>query len=508
MTGAYAYTALHQERENVLIQQTDYVFKTKPWEHQAEAFGLSRDEEFFALFMEQRTGKTKVIVDTAAWLYAKGEIDCLFILAPNGVHRLWVSDEIPTHMPEHIQTAMFLWTNGRLNTQKGQKLFGERLRSTKLAIFAFNIEAMSTEKGKEAARAILNTRRCLFVIDESTTIKTPGSKRTRTLIGRGKARGLGEHAAYRRILTGTPSPQGPFDLYSQMKFLDKDFWADMGSFHGFKHHFGVFDRGFNSRTGQAYDELVEYKNIEELNARIAAHSFRVLRDDCFDTPDQIFQKKVFELAPDQRKVYNELRDELIIEIDDGEIITAELAIVRLMRLQQVASNFIPREDGTLIQISEKNPRLEAMAELIEEDRQHQNIIWCRFNEEADQLCDLADRMGIKHARYDGQVTEKQRAKNKKQFQDGTARLFIGKAQVGGRGLELAMARNTFYYSNSFDLEHRLQSQDRTQSKQQKHSVGVTDLIALETGDEKIVETLRSKRSVAAMITGDTLKDWI
>lgn len=505
---AFAYTAPTTERKNAMIQKTDYVFKTPPWEHQAEAFALSRDEDFFALFMEQRTGKSKVLIDTAAWRYGKGDIDAVLIGAPNGVHRLWLTDEIPLHMPDHVPVQRFLWTAGCTKTKKGKEKFAKVIRTRRLLVFAFNIDSLRTDAGKQAIRTLLDSRKCMFIIDESTDIKSPSSARTRTLIGYRGALGFAEMAPVRRIATGTPSPQGPFDLYSQFKFLDKDFWADLGSFRGFKHYFGVFDKGYNGRTGREYDELVEYKNIEELNQRISKFSYRVLRKDCFDLPPQVFAKKPFDLSVEQRRMYETLKEEFILELDGGEEITADMAIVRLTRLQQIASNFLPSETGELVRLSEKDNRLEALAELLEQERTVQSIIWYRFQENGRQITELAERMGMSCVRYDGTVKEVQREKNKKRFMAGEAQLFIGNPSVGGRGLDLWMAHNSVYYTNSFNLEHRLQSQDRTENKKRAHSVGVHDLIALDTVDERIVQALRAKQDIASMIVGDQLREWL
>jgi hypothetical protein len=481
-------------------------FRMPPYAKQQEVLDLSKDAEFFALFMEQRTGKSKVTIDTACYLYAKDEIDCVVIMAPNGVHRLWLEEQCPEHVWDSTPHETLLWQSGKMDTKRARKMCLDASNFKGLLFFSINIDALRTDKGRKCTEWLLRKRRCLALVDESTIIKTPGSKRTQVAIGRGKSHGLAGLADYRRILTGTPWPNKPFDIYAQMRFLQREYWDEYGSFDGFKKYFGVWEKGW-LKNGRSFPELVEYRNLPELKARVDAHSIRVLRDECFDLPPQVYQKLPFELTAAQRKLYDQMRDEFIIEINGGEV-TAAMAIVRMTRLQQISSNFIPDEHGTLHQISETNPRVEALLGSLEAERDYQNIIWHRFQEDGNVIEAALKKAGRRVARYDGTVSEADRAINKRRFMDGDADDFVGNPAVGARGLELYMGRNTFYYTNSFDLEHRLQSEDRTQSSHQKHSVGVIDLIASGTRDMDIVAALRAKKSIANMLTGDNLKDWI
>lgn len=482
-------------------------FKTIPYAHQIDALRVSASAPAFALFMEQRTGKTKVVIDTQAALYDAREVDALFIVAPNGVHRLWVEDEIPAHLLDDIERDVFLWRAGCLNSARGRDALVATTKSNKMAILAMNIDALRTDKGKAAAKWFLEKRRCLLAVDESTIIKTPGAKRTQVLLGRGKANGIAALAPYRRILTGTPVTQGPFDLFAQMKFLDENFWEDYGNFEGFKRYFGVWEKGYNRAAGREYNELVEYRNLPELKARVDTISYRITRDECFDLPPQVFQKHPFELTQEQRHLYDTLRDELLIEWGDGQETSAAIAIVKMIRLQQITSGFVPDDEGNMRHL-EKNPRVDALLEVLEQEAQHQNIIWYRFQQDGHNIEAALKKLGRTYAKYDGTVSEEQRSVNKKMFTDGTVQDFIGNPAVGARGLELYMARNIIYFNNSYDLEHRLQSQDRTQSKLQKHKTGVIDLTATGTGDAAVADALRNKKSIADMLTGDRIRDWI
>ena len=160
----------------------NYKFKTKPYAHQLKALEMSHNKEVFAYFMEMGTGKSKVLLDNVAMLFDKGKIDSVLIVAPKGVYKNWYDSEIPEHLAEHIDRNVVLWKS--LITKEQQLKYDSLFKHdfTKLHIFIMNVEALSTKKGLEAARQFLNVKKVLFAVDESTTIKNPGAKRTKNIL--------------------------------------------------------------------------------------------------------------------------------------------------------------------------------------------------------------------------------------------------------------------------------------------------------------------------------------
>ncbi len=498
-----------------MITPVDYKFGTEPFAHQLIAFERSRNMEYFALLMEQGTGKTKVIIDTAAWLYGKGMIDTLMVFAPNGVHRNWVTDEIPIHMPDYVDWEAHIWRAGDFERTLTHTFMAKLLRKKPeegLVVFAINIESVLTKGGKKVIEAFLKGRRVLAVVDESTIIKTPGAKRTKAMIGVGKSRGLAGLAKYRRILDGTPITQGPFDLYAPFNFLDPEI-IGFTSFWSFKHQYGEFEKQMNWQVGKEYETLVEYRNLDELQRAIAPFSFAITKDECLDLPPKVYQKRYFELNKDQRKIYNSLRDEFIADLDSGERITAALAMTRLMRLQQISSNYIGTDDGEK-QITPTNPRLKELIAVITNSKK--TIVWCRFIHDVDDVMLALREEGYEAVRYDGKVKQKDRADAIARFQgyepDKTpidkslqAAVFVGSPDAAGRGLTLHAANLVVYYSNSFKAGARMQSEDRAHRAGLKHSVTYVDLIAEDTIDEHIVEVLRTKRKLAEEVVGEKFR---
>ena len=189
----------------------DYQFKTKPFKHQLTTLNIAADKKNYAFFMEMGTGKSKVLIDNIAILYLKKKINAALIIAPKGVYRNWMNQELPKHMPDNIDCNIVCWTPTP-NKQQKEQLEGLKVFTEKLNIFLMNVEALSTIKGYEAAFNFVKNHRTLVAVDESTTIKSPTASRTKSAIK------LGINAAYRRILTGSPVTKSPLDLYSMSIF--------------------------------------------------------------------------------------------------------------------------------------------------------------------------------------------------------------------------------------------------------------------------------------------------
>lgn len=485
----------------------DYKPKTTPFEHQRRHLEERWSQPSWGLLWEQGTGKTKPIIDTACALFEAGRIDALVVVAPNGVHRNWINDEIPAHMPDRVQrrTLCFYWQTQRSKTISHKQAAEQALRHDGLLVFAISYDGFMTEAGKKFAWRVLSRRRCLYTLDEAHSIKTPRAKRTKSIVASGK------YAPYRRIATGTPISIGPFDIYSQVKFLDEGFWSrnGLGSYAAFKQHFGVWRTREQARMEHGYDPgydlLLDYRNLDELRELLARISDRVTKDEVLDLPPKLYSKRYFDMTPEQRRAYEQLRTEFILELESGAEIDGSLAIVRLLRLQQIACGYAQTStEEPVHRIGDKNPRLDAALELLE-PLGHKAIIWCRFRHDIDQLMDA---LGKRAVRYDGSVSDDEAERGKNEFQRGDAQWFVGNAAKGGSGLTLTAARTVLYYSNSFNLVHRLQSEDRPHRIGQEHSVNIIDLIANDTVDMHIVKALRGHLDVASKITGDQLREWI
>ena len=476
----------------------NYKFKTKPYAHQLVALEKSVEEKEYGYFMEMGTGKSKVLVDNMAMLYDKGKINGALIIAPKGVYNNWYSSEIPTHLASHIKPKMVLWT---ASTSKAKEKEYQTLFETgfDLHVLIMNVEAFSTKKGEEFAYKFLKSHKTLMVVDESTTIKTPTSKRTKAILK------LSKNAEYRRILTGSPVTKSPLDLYSQCAFLNENL-LDHASYYSFRNRYAhMVERNFGGRRVQI---VGNYQRLDELEDILKKFSYRVLKEDCLDLPDKIYIKRNVELTDEQSKAYTTMKSAALALLD-GKMATAPHVLTQMMRLHQITCGHLKNDDGTITEL--KNNRLNELLDLLDEI-EGKAIIWANYIHDIEHITKAIKKKYGDNSivQYYGAIDANERQEGIKKFQDeeSPARFFIGNPQTGGYGITLTAANTVVYYSNGYDLEKRLQSEDRAHRIGQKKSVTYVDFMAEKTVDEKIVKALRKKINIASEILGDTLKEWI
>lgn len=554
------------------MPQVVYKFRTPPFAHQKKCFALSRDATYFALLMEQGTGKTKLLIDTAAYLYESQQIDGVIIAGPNegDVPENWVDqfdEHCPTRVPYQIVRA------------RAQMLAKEKVRLTRilsgpvkgLRVIATNIEAI------RAGSALFNllltfTRayRALFIIDESTRIKNHTAAQTKAAFK------LGANATHRRIASGTAITNGPLDAYAQFKFLHKDILGH-DLFSTYRAHYcqllppnnGLVRHTANRMTKGALDKWqvmlraatdpqvkatlqakidgivsiiqipmrnalgeIQYRNQQELHNRIAPHSFRVLKADCLDIPPKLYAKRSVELTPKQREIYNQVKTKVVAEfVKDQELhrITIPLAITRLLRLQQVVCNHFspdpdpdePRQPPTRIEPIGRgkkgaptinNPRMAALLGIIEESApDSKGLIWCRLHPEIREIVETLSLIygPERVVQLHGKVKDDERSAMRKHFQDTKSPARFLVGQVrSGIGIDLFAASWEVFFSNDYSLENRQQAEDRAHRYGQTKNVTIFDIIAKDTLDQRIVNLLRHKKKISEVILGDSPVNWI
>jgi len=475
----------------------NYKFKTKPYAHQMTALEKSWNRETYAYFMEMGTGKTKVLIDNLAMLYDKGKVNGALIIAPKGVVGTWYENELPTHLPNHIENVTILW---QPNITKKQQEKLETLFEVEesLHILIMNVEAFSTTKGMNFANKFLSCHRTLMAIDESTTIKTPTAKRTKNILK------LAESAVYRRIMTGSPVTKNPLDLYTQCDFLSP--WLlDFTSYYAFRNRYAQMKT--LHMHGRQVQIVNGFKNLGELSDKLKGFSYRVLKEDCLDLPDKIFIKRQIQLTPDQRRLYDQMKKEAMA-ILKGKQSTTVNTLTQLMRLQQITCGHFTADDGATQPI--ENNRITELMDVLEE-MEGKAIIWAHYQYDITAIIQAVTKKYGEDSIVDyyGLTPKNERQGNIKKFQDDPkCRFIVGTPATGGYGITLTAANTVIYYSNGYDLEKRLQSEDRAHRIGQKKSVTYVDLMADDTVDEKIVKALRKKINIASEVLGEELRSWI
>lgn len=475
-------------------EATNFQYKTKPRDHQVKSFMVSRDREAFALFLEQGLGKTKIGLDTAAYMWASGKIDTLLIDAPNGVHKQWIEEQLPVHLPDWVPHKALVYKSEQTKTWHAR---AEEVLAYQdgLRIIAIHHDAFSNKKGIDFAKRVLSSGKVLWIIDESSRkIKTPGSLRTKSTMS---MRGL---STARRIMDGTPVTKGIEDLYTQLKFLSDDVHG-FNSFLTFRNRYCITAPVPGAPAGVV--NIVGYRNLEEFQRRLDGWSIRLRSQDCLDLPERIYSVRHVEMTSEQRSLYTEMREEMVAQLDTGEIVSVEQAIVRLLRLQQILCGHVKTDDGVVRSIS-SNRASEALATA--EQIGEKVIVWARFHHDIDTLAEKFKSWNP--VTWDGRTSADQRKGAKDKFiNDKSCGAFIanpGSAGIGTDGLQHA-SHSMIYYSNTFKASERWQSEARLFRDGQKGTVNVTDLVVPGTVDMRFLQVLKERKDIA--VTALDIRTW-
>ena len=453
--------------------------------------------------MEQGTGKTHVTIAVAAHLFRAGKIEAVLVLAPNGVHDNWTINEIPTHcgLPDHEREILTWHASDGVKKRNAFEYGLNSIGPGKLTYILANVESLRTKSFMELMEKYLikssifdtpTTTKWMMVIDESTVIKSMKADVTKAAIK------LGGHAMYKRILTGTPVTQGPMDLFSQCRFLGKDV-LPYNSQTAFKCEF-VIEQAVDLGPGRPrFNKIIGYRNQDKLARLLLPFTWRVMKADCLDLPEKIYQTRYVELTPEQKRVYKELVRTSLATVDDGTV-TVLHAITLMLRCQQVALGYVTSDDKVITPIPSN--RIYVLKDLISEMAANPKvIIFCRFREDVNQVVTALREAcpDAKSVQFHGGIDSDLRTEAVRSFQEEpTVRFFVA-TKAAARGLTLTAATQVVYYSQDFSLEARLQSEDRAHRIGQKASVVYTNLVARGTVDEKVISALMKKQEIANLV---------
>ena len=475
-----------------------YPFKNKPFTHQAAYLQRFWDFPVAAIFADMGTGKSFMLINNITMLYDQGKINAALIVAPKGVYRNWVDTELPKHMPTHVEHRVALWsaTPRKAEAAALDSLFEI---TEDLKILVMNIEAFSTQKGAKFAQRFLFVHEAMMAIDESTTIKTPGSLRSKNTEKTGK------NAKFRRILTGSPVTKSPMDLYQQCAFLSHG-CLDSPSYYSFQARYALTVE--KRVSTHSFKKIVGYQRLDELKEKLDRFSFRVKKEECLDLPEKLYVKREVDLTPEQQRAYDDMKTLALAQFKEGLMSTVN-ALTQLMRLHQIVCGHVKLDDGRVLELP--NKRIEELLSIVEET-DSKIIIWATFRHDIEAIkIALQKAYGMESVgTYYGETDEEERRRVLDRFQDPESemRFFVGNPSTGGYGLTLTAASVVVYYSNSFDLEKRLQSEDRAHRIGQTRNVTYIDLITPKTVDEKIVKALRGKIDIATQVLGEEIKQWL
>ena len=483
--------------------------KSTPYRHQWDCFNLSKDRKAFGIFSEMGTGKSLMCLMTAAHLYLTGKIKRLLIVAPKGCYRTWTDSEIPTHLSEDLPYKSAYWSSYSTKEDKKQLAAlespGEALR-----ILVVNIEACVSEKTVNFMVDFMKKQATMLVVDESTTLKNPQAKRTKIMIN------VGKFAEYRRICSGSPIPNGAVDLYTQTEFLQKNLLG-FTNFYAFRNRFAVMQ---DQRFGQqSFKRIVGYRDMDALKALMNKFSFIIKKADCLDLPPKVYQTVDVTMGPRQARAYNDMLQDAYVQLGDGSSVTAQMVMTQLVRLHQIACGFLKPDFMDEVPFGEPNDRVETLLSLLEQ-APGKCIIWATYRYNVRQIVDaIGKRFGEESVvDFYGATSDDDRKYAKKAFQDpdSPVKYIVSNPASGKFGNNWTQGTTVIYFSNSYDLEFREQSEDRAHRIGQEGAVHASgedpsvlyiDLVVKGTVDERIVKVLKAKKKLSNEVVQSNWK-WL
>lgn len=479
-------------------------FKIGPWDHQLKAIYRAIELEQFGFFFEQGTGKTCALINTLRAKYKKhGKIMRTLILCPRIVIPNWPK-EIQMHSNIKSDEVAVFTGPGSKRVKQINKYYWDKIG--KPHIYITNYEALLMpeffEKLKRWDPQVL-------VLDESHKCKDIKAKRTKRAVE------LSKTAKYRYLLSGTPAPNSPMDIFSQFLILDggERFGS---SFYRFRAKFFFDANAHMPKTNYFPDWRIAPEKVAYMNKAIAEISMRVKKKDCLDLPPLVRQRIEVELGGEQKRAYDAMKREFVAYCEDGACV-ATLAITKALRLQQILSGHLPIETvdennatDTVIKEFTKNPRAEALEELLAElTPKHKVIVWAVFRYDYSVIRKICEKLKVKYVEVHGGVKDVEKDKNVDEFNNNDeCRVFIGNPLSGGIGINLVVSDISIFYSRSFNLEADLQAEARNYrgGSDRHHKVTRIDLVAPGTLDDKILAALTAKEKMSERLLKDLAKE--
>ncbi len=476
-----------------------YIPKRKPRKKQAEASRHIKGCEAFALFMEMRCGKTKVVVDDFGRMLCEGKVLDLLIMAPAAVYHTWVTaihDDMPDDILKNIK--ILLWESGKTTPEECE----EFLAQAGPRILLVNVEALSVVKDAQVLTfefVAQRPKKNYGVVDESTVIKNPQAERTKIINDVYAPR-----IRYKRILSGLPTPRSPLDTFEQFRFLDLKILGYQ-DFKAFSAHYAVTRR---IKVGKrSVNIVVGYKNVEELPGKIKDHSFRVLLSDCTDLKKPTYAIREVEMTPQQKRIYADLKEFATAEIKKNKHITATMVVTQMLRLQQVLLGRAVDEHGVTHQLKEN--RIEGLIDLFNETAE-KAVVFCSYDDDIYKIVDALEKEFGKGscARFWGGNRKTREAEEKVFKTKKDCRFMVSTTPAGKFSRDWSVASIVAFYSSTNNLENRMQGESRVLAVGKNKAALYVDFICRSTVEEKLLYAMKNKLKLASAITGDNWKEWV
>ena len=450
--------------------------KTRPFKHQIAAYNMALNLPAAGLLMEQGCGKTITAIAIVGRRFQRGEVHRLLVVAPASVVPVWPL-EFKLHADFSHRCRALEGPISKRIEELEYNSFVHSAAPAPLDVVVTNYEAVWRME-----EALANWNPDMIICDESQRIKTPGAKQSRAM------HRLGKRAKYKLILTGTPVTQGPLDFFSQYKFLDPSIFGN--SYYAFRARYAVMG-------GYERKQVVGYNNLPELIRKAHSIAFRVTKEEALDLPPFTDQVMYCELERKAMNIYAQLKKESVAELSSEKVLTATNVLSRLLRLSQLTGGYLGDGKGGIEHVSKAKMNLldETLDDLLGAGKKV--IVFARFLPEIAGIRGLLESRGIDHEWIAGEVPMAQRGEAVRRFQEEpSCKVFLAQIQTAGLGITLTAADTAIFYSLDFSFANYDQARARLHRIGQRNAVTYIHLVAKGTVDEKVLEALQKKKSVA------------
>lgn len=449
-----------------------------PYMHQCDAYARGCDllssVGCYSLLHDMGTGKTVTSIALIGEMRKRHNVSRVLVVCPSSVISAWKKDFVHAKFQAHVHILQ-----GKVSKREEIIRLSLRGNHDRLDVFVTNYEALSRMQ-----KTLIDANFDMVICDESQRIKAPGSKQSRC------AHSLGRRARFCMILTGTPIPEGVMGWYAQFRFLNQNIFGT--SFVAFRTKYAVeVDCG-------TFKKIVGYRNKNELESKIMSVSHRVRKEDALDLPEQIDIKRTFILDKKSRKLYDDLVNHSIAEIEEsGSEVSTENILTRLLRLQQLAGGFLTDDDGVSHAIHDGKIILlnDVLADIL--SARQKAVVFYKFTSEGNAIIASLEKNGIGYSYINGSVASHLRGENVRSFQeDNDVKVFVAQIQAAGLGITLTAASNSIFYSTGYSAGDYQQARARTHRIGQLYPVAHIHLVAEETVDDDIQDALIDKRRIS------------
>lgn len=474
--------------------------------HQLEQAPQIRELTTAAMFWQVGTGKTRTDIEDTMWQYSQDKIDAALVIAPVNVHRVtWVETQIPKWCTTPDAKALY-YLSPSTSSRDYQRALRDLVDHPGLKILTGYFQMFAAKTGWEFIQWFArNVGRLKVTVDESHHIMTPGSLASTRLARPAQSRlekSVWKDTVIRRIMTATPTGNGPQDLYSQYRFLDP---AIVGA-STFAEYKAMFVREVQIPNTH-FKKIVGYHNIKYLNKRIAPVTFVAKKPE--GLPPRHWYTVVTHLSEEQQKHYDEMRNEYQTQLRTGHWVEGEIAITRIKRLLQIAAGHLPIPDPT-------NER--RLREIVPLDCPRigdcittvlgcpdKVIVWAEEQYEIERLLKAFEAAGVGSVGYYGGIkSHDQRARNHVAFEnDPDIKVLVANPQTGGEGFTVvgvvAPVSGQVFYSHNWSRILRQQCEGRNHrpgAKAERCTYG--DMVGCQM-DTKVLKRVKEKDDLAELV---------